>query len=94
MFVLLSSVSFAVLASAFGLPDIASYGAAGIIGAMWLYERRASVKREQQLDDAHDRIMADGVKLGALITVLQENAKAITELAEKLEQLEQSRRGE
>ena len=33
--------------------DLASFGAAGLMGTMWLWERRLNRLREQQLTDAH-----------------------------------------
>ena len=35
------------------LTQLTSLGAAGIMGAMWLWERRTSQKRESQIDEAH-----------------------------------------
>ena len=46
------------------LDNLTSLGAAGLMGAMWLWERRNSQKRETQLDEAHSRIMGDHVQLG------------------------------
>jgi hypothetical protein len=53
---------------------------AGLMGAMWLWERRTSRQREQQLDEAHTRILADRVQLAELIDVVQQNTAAITQL--------------
>src|ERR1043166_5903801 len=60
--------------------DFASLGAAGFMGAMWLWERRTSQKRESQLDEAHERIMGDRVQLEELIGVVKQNAEAIARL--------------
>ncbi len=59
--------------------DVASYGAAGIMGAMWLWERKASRQREEQLSSAHDRIMRDEERLGQLTHVVEQNTSAIVE---------------
>lgn len=67
--------------------DLASLGAAGIMGLMWLWERRSSRTREQQLDEAHVRIMAGQVQLEQLIEVVQANAQAMTRLAAIQDQL-------
>ena len=69
------------------MPDLTSLGAAGLMGAMWLWERRTSQKREQQLDDAHARIMGDGVQLDQLIGVVRQNAEAISRLCTTQDQL-------
>ena len=66
---------------------LASLGAAGLMGAMWLWERRTSQKREQQLDEAHARILGDGVQLEQLISVVRQNAEAIARLCTTQEQL-------
>jgi hypothetical protein len=69
------------------IDSLASLGAAGLMGAMWLWERRTSQKREQQLDEAHARILGDGVQLEQLISVVRQNAEAITRLCTTQDQL-------
>ena len=69
------------------LDSLTSLGAAGLMGAMWLWERRTSQKRESQLDDAHGRIMGDQVKLEELIDVVRQNAEAISRLCTTQDQL-------
>ncbi len=59
-----------------------SFGAAGLMGAMWLWERRTSRQREQQLDEAHSRILGDRVQLGELMDVVRQNTEAITRLCQ------------
>ena len=67
--------------SSTGLEQITNLGAAGLMGAMWLWERRTSRQREQQLDEAHTRIMSDRVQLSELMDVVRQNTEAITRLA-------------
>jgi len=69
------------------LDSVASLGAAGLMGAMWLWERRTSQKREQQLDEAHARILGDGVQIDQLISVVRQNAEAFARLCSTQEQL-------
>jgi len=72
---------------AFPLFDqLASLGAAGLMGAMWLWERRSSQRREQQLDDAHTRILGDRIQLDALVDLVKQNTEAMTRLASLLQQ--------
>ena len=59
------------------LPDLASFGMAGLMGAMWLWERRTSRQREEQLDEAHARIIADRIGLEQLIDVVRKNTEAL-----------------
>ncbi len=76
------------------LNQFTSLGAAGIMGAMWLWERRSSRTREQQLDESHARIMGDRVQVDQLIEVVKNNAEAMTRLSATQEQFlrEMSRR--
>ncbi len=69
------------------ITQLTSLGAAGIMGAMWLWERRNSQKRDEQLDDAHTRILSDRVQLDQLIEVVKTNAEAITRLTALHDQL-------
>lgn len=67
------------------ITDLTQFGAAGLMGLMWLWERRMSRQREQQLDDCHDRIMADRIQLEQLIDLVRQNTAALTRLAESQE---------
>jgi hypothetical protein len=69
------------------LGQLTSLGAAGIMGAMWLWERRNSQKRDEQLDEAHGRILGDRVQLEQLIEVVRTNAEALTRLSALHDQL-------
>jgi hypothetical protein len=62
--------------------QLTNFGAAGLMGAMWLWERRTSRQREQQLDEAHARILSDRVQLGELMDVVRQNTEAITRLTQ------------
>lgn len=66
------------------LPDLTGLSTAGIMGAMWLWERRNSRQREEQLDTAHQRILSDRVRLEQLIALVRQNTQALTTLAERL----------
>jgi hypothetical protein len=69
------------------LSQLTSLGAAGIMGAMWLWERRTSGQRDQQLDESHARILGDKVQLDQLIEVVKNNAEAMTRLGTVQDQL-------
>ena len=64
------------------LPDLTGLGSAGVMGAMWLWERRTSRQREQQLDEAHTRIQGDRVQLDQIITLVRQNTEALTRLCD------------
>lgn len=66
------------------ISQVPSLGAAGVMGAMWLWERSNARHRERQLDEAHSRIMSNRVELGQLIEVVRANTEALTRLAERL----------
>ncbi len=62
--------------------DLASLGAAGVMGTMWLWERRSSRQREDQLTEAHGRICRDEQRLGKLTEVVEQNTAAIARFNE------------
>lgn len=64
--------------------ELSTLGAAGMMGAMWLWERAGARQREKQIDDAHQRVLEDRVALGQLIEVVKQNTEALTRLAERL----------
>jgi hypothetical protein len=81
------------------LDSLTSLGAAGLMGAMWLWERSTSQKREAQIDEAHARILGDRVQLEQLMNVVRQNAEALTRLGatqdqflRELDQRERERR--
>jgi hypothetical protein len=59
---------------------LAQFGAAGLIGWMWLSERRAAAARERQLAELHERLMHERPQLAALLAVLRDNTRALTAL--------------
>lgn len=71
------------------LSDLTSFGAAGLMGALWLWERKLNRRREEQLDAAHERILRDEQKLSCLTDVVNKNTAAIVRFVEH--QKEQSR---
>ena len=69
------------------ISDLASFGAAGLMGAMWLWERKLTRLREQQLTEAHDRILRDEQRLGKLTQVVEQNTAAIAHFTETQRQV-------
>lgn len=76
-----------LLAETTPIDGFTSLGAAGLMGAMWLWERRTSQKRESQIDEAHARIMGDRVQIDQLISVVRQNAEALSKLSATQDQL-------
>lgn len=64
------------------ISEFGSFGAAGIMGAMWLWERKLSRRRDEQIGDAHERILRDEQRLGKLTEVVEQNTSAITRFSE------------
>jgi len=53
------------------------FGVAGLMGALWVWERTHSRKRERQLTQAHDRLIARDQQIGVLIRLVRQNTRAI-----------------
>ena len=60
--------------------SLAQLGAAGLIGWMWLTERRAAAARETQLRELHDRLLQERPQIATLLAVVQDNTRALTAL--------------
>lgn len=59
------------------IPPLTQFGAAGLIGAMWVVERRAAALRERQIAEAHEALVRRRDELAVLVDVLRDNARAI-----------------
>ena len=59
---------------------VSQFGVAGLIGWMWMTERRASAARERQIGELHDRILRERTELDVLVTALKENTRALSAL--------------
>lgn len=60
------------------LQELAQFGAAGLIGILWILERRHSNQRERELTEAHARLMQQREELSELILVVRDNVAAMT----------------
>lgn len=59
------------------LAELADFGIAGVIAAMWVIERRAASTRERELTEAHAEILERGKSVDALMRVVQDNTLAL-----------------
>jgi hypothetical protein len=62
------------------LASVTQFGIAGLVGWMWLVERRAAAAREKIVQEAHDRLIADKTRLEVLVQALRDNTRALTAL--------------
>ncbi len=58
--------------------SLAHLGAAGLMGYMWLSERRDAAQRERKLGESHARLMQEREKLDVLVAALNDNTRALT----------------
>lgn len=79
--------------------SLTQFGVAGLMGALWLWERLYSRRREQELTQAHQRLIAQQAELKMLVALVQRNTAAIerfeqtqSRVADLLDQLAKSRR--
>lgn len=79
--------------------NMTQFGVAGLMGALWLWERLYSRKREQELTQAHQRLTAQQQELHILIDLVNRNTAAIERfeqtqqrVADLLERIESNRR--
>jgi hypothetical protein len=59
---------------------IAQFGSAGLIGWLWVTERRISLDRDKRVSDAHERLMSERTSIDALLRALDANTRALTAL--------------
>ncbi|MFK7788217.1 MAG: hypothetical protein AB8C95_01825 [Phycisphaeraceae bacterium] len=81
------------------LRELTQFGMAGLMGALWIWERVYSRKREQELTQAHQRLIAQQEELQTLIDLVTGNTATIERfgqtqqrLAELLERLNANQR--
>ncbi len=59
---------------------LAQFGVAGLVGWMWLSERRSAAVKDRELSEAHRRLVEDRSALGALLDTVRANTRAMTAL--------------
>jgi len=60
------------------VPLIAQYGIAGLMGALWLMERRHSATRERELSESHTLLVRQREELSEMMDVVKENSRAMS----------------
>lgn len=66
---------------------LAQLGAAGLMGWMWLAERRGAAHRERQLSEAHERMMQERRYFESLLAAVRENTRVMALLEGAQERL-------
>lgn len=60
------------------LATLAQLGAAGLIGWLWVMERRFAGERERQLREAHEALLEERRQVDVLVRVVEGNTRALT----------------
>ena len=69
------------------LVHLSQFGAAGLIGVLWILERRWAATRTRELTETHQRLISRDRDCDVLIDVIKENTRAITALEQGQGQL-------
>lgn len=66
---------------------LSQFGVAGLMGALWVWERSMSRKRETQLSAAHEQLKNDRVQLRELMRLVHRNTRAVERFEQTQSQL-------
>ena len=66
---------------------LTQFGAAGLVGFLWIVERRHGAMRDRQLTEAHQTIIARERELESLMNVVKENTRALNSIEKSQQQL-------
>ena len=66
---------------------LSQFGPAGLLGVLWILERRHATLRDRQLADAHRTLTAPPSPAAALLSVVRDNTRAIVTLEQTLRHL-------
>jgi hypothetical protein len=69
------------------IQQMAQLGAAGLMGILWILERRHSSNRERELTESHVRLMEQHIELNEIIKVVNDNTIACTAMKESQKRL-------
>ena len=69
------------------LTSFTQFGVAGLMGALWVWERMLSRRREAQLNAAHQRIVRQKQELAVLMRMMRRNTQTIERFERTQEQL-------
>ena len=69
------------------ITSLTQFGVAGLMGVLWVWERTLSRKRDQQLNETHERLMQERDALRVLIRLVRRNTEAIERFERTQERL-------
>ena len=69
---------------------LVQFGVAGLMGTLWVWERTLTGKRERQLNDTHNRLMAEREQMKLLVRLVRRTTRAIERFDRTLDQLRQT----
>lgn len=67
--------------------SLAQFGVAGLMGVLWIWERWLSRQREQQINEAHARLMRQQDELENLVRLVDRNARAFDRFSQTQDEL-------
>lgn len=59
------------------LETLVQFGVAGLMGVLWVWERTHSRRRERQLTQAHERLIAQDRQLSVLVRLVRQNTRGL-----------------
>lgn len=71
------------------LQSLSQFGAAGLMGVLWVWERTMTRRREQQLTAMHERLAGERQQLRELMRLAHRNTRAIERFDQTQNQLRQ-----
>ena len=69
------------------LEPLSQFGIGGLMGALWVWERWLSRRREQELSQAHERIMQERQAFSELVALVRQNSHALERFDQTQQQL-------
>ncbi len=69
------------------LQSLTQFGVAGLMGALWVWERTMTRRREQQLTAIHERLVGERQQLRELMRLAHRNTRAIERFDQTQNQL-------
>lgn len=69
------------------IETLAQFGVAGLMGALWMWERAMSRRRDAELSEAHRKLMAQHDHLRTVLRMVDRNTRAIERFDQTQRQL-------